>query len=68
MDFKSPSDQLIDEMEDLIQDCYEFERIRQLPLKIEFVLEETSKQQKIIRKYEEFKVKWNNWKGFEEIK
>ena len=52
-----PLDQLVDEKEDLIQDYYEFERIRQLPLKLEFVLEEISKQQKIIRKYEEFKVK-----------
>ena len=47
MDFRSPLDQLIDKTEDLIQDYYELKRIRQLPLKLEFVLEETSTQQKI---------------------
>ena len=37
-----------------------------MPLKLEFVLDEISKKQKVIRKCEEFKVKWNNWIGFED--
>ena len=80
MDFKSPWDQLIDETEDLIQDCHEFERIRQLPLKQKVVLEEISKEKKehiqllnsqrkeriIIQKYKEFKVKFKKkWNGME---
>ena len=66
MDFRSPMDQLIDKTKDLIQEYNDDYYYQQLPPKLEFVLEEVSKQQNIIRKYKEFKVEWNNWIGFED--
>ena len=66
MDYRSPLDQLIDKTKDLIQDYHDYYYYQQLPLKLEIVLEEVSKQQKIIRKYKKFKVEWNNWIGFED--